>query len=215
MGGSPRDATPARIETEKNSINTSGSRRRFLGSAVASLTAFLGWKSAGKDSTAGGFELRPPGALSEKDFLEACVRCFRCAEACPNDCIRFHGLGKGLRKAFTPFIEARERGCILCGECAKACPSGALVPFQATRDGWLASVKMGTARVNKSMCYSYNGRTCGVCYRACPLAGQAMTIGVFETPIVHPEACVGCGLCEQSCVHVPQAIRVIPEPSEA
>ncbi len=74
----------------------------------------------------------------------------------------------------------------------------------------MASVDMGTAHVNQSMCYSYHGRTCGACYRSCPLAGEAMTIGLMETPHVHPDKCVGCGLCEQSCLHLPQAIRVIP-----
>jgi NAD-dependent dihydropyrimidine dehydrogenase PreA subunit len=74
---------------------------------------------------------------------------------------------------------------------------------------------MGTARVNQSMCFSFNGRTCGACYRACPLAGSARKIGIFETPLVQPENCVGCGLCEQACLHLPQAIRVIPVAEEA
>ena len=69
---------------------------------------------------------------------------------------------------------------------------------------------MGTAVVMKDVCYSYAGRTCGVCYRACPLPGKAMKLGLYETPIVNPELCVGCGLCEQACVHMPQAIRVVP-----
>jgi NAD-dependent dihydropyrimidine dehydrogenase PreA subunit len=90
------------------------------------------------------------------------------------------------------------------------CPTGALRPFEPTREGWLASVDMGVARVNKEMCFSFNGRACGACYRACPLQGQAMTFGLYETPIVDPAQCVGCGLCEQACLHLPQAIRVIP-----
>jgi formate hydrogenlyase subunit 6/NADH:ubiquinone oxidoreductase subunit I len=37
-----------------------------------------------------------------------------------------------------------------------------------------------------------------------------MKLGLFEKPEVNPEHCVGCGLCEQACIHMPQAIRVIP-----
>lgn len=145
--------------------------------------------------------------------MSSCARCFNCGNACPNGCIQYTGFESGLEEAFTPYIVARERACILCGECAEVCPTGALQPFEATREGWSASVDMGLARVNEAMCYSFNGRTCGACYRACPLAGNAMKIGVFETPHVQPDNCVGCGLCEQACLHLPQAIRVIPRQS--
>ena len=37
-----------------------------------------------------------------------------------------------------------------------------------------------------------------------------MTLGIFEQPHIHAEHCVGCGLCEQACVKMPQAIRTIP-----
>ena len=186
-------------------------RRGFIGSTVAALTATLAAFFGAPRRARAQLNLRPPGALPEEDFQDACARCFRCADACPNACIRFHGLTSGLDKAFTPYIVPREQACILCGECASACPTGALVPFAATREGWRRDVKMGTARLNKSMCFSYSGRTCGACYRACPLAGTAMKIGVFETPLLQgPDECVGCGLCEQACLHLPQAIRVIP-----
>lgn len=188
----------------------SAGRRGFLGAIVASAISGASVAFAGRRRSPGKVTLRPPGALPEGEFEDACVRCFRCSNACPNQCIDFHGFGAGLDQLFTPYIHARTRGCILCGECAKACPTGALKPFQITEEGWLASVDMGTARVNEDNCYSYHGRTCGACYRACPLAGQAMTIGLYETPIVHEEACVGCGLCEQACLHLPQAIRVVP-----
>lgn len=186
-------------------------RRTFAGALIAGLMAWFGWLfGRQKPRVQSALTLRPPGALAEEEFLDACARCFKCGSACPNKCIKFHGVTAGLSKMFTPYIQPRSRACTLCGECAKVCPTGALKPFEVSREGWVAGVKMGTARVNKAMCYSFHGRTCGACYRACPLAGTAMKIGLYETPLVQPDACVGCGLCEQACLHLPQAIRVIP-----
>ena len=103
-------------------------------------------------------------ALPDGEFESKCLRCFKCGSACPNQCIKFHGLSDGLSQAFTPYITARERGCTLCGECGKVCPSGALQPFEDGKEAWVAAVDMGTARVNEGQCYSFNGRTCALCY---------------------------------------------------
>lgn len=188
----------------------SPTRRAAIGGLLAAAMGAAGYVWGKPGLAPASNRLHPPGALKGDAFLDACARCFKCGNACPNDCIQFHGLSAGLGRAFTPYIEARTRGCILCGECVQVCPTGALQPFTPTREGWVAGVAMGKARVNKDMCFSYHGRTCGACYQACPLAGVAMTIGVFETPKVQFDACVGCGLCEQACLHLPQAIRVIP-----
>ena len=186
-------------------------RRTFIGALIAGLMAMVGLVLGRMRRIRPGVLLRPPGSLPEPEFSDACVSCFKCGNVCPNGCIEFHGIGAGLDKAFTPYIKARSRGCILCGKCAEVCPTGAIKPFGETKEGWIANVKMGKARVNQEMCFSYNGRTCGACYRACPLPGQAIKIGLYETPILDSRACVGCGLCEQACLHLPQAIRVIPE----
>ena len=186
-------------------------RRQLLGASLAAAIAGTAAASPTSDKRKRADRLRPPGALPEEEFKSACSRCFKCGDACPNGCISYSGLSEGIRNLFTPYIRARERACTLCGECSKVCPTGAIQPFEATKESWLADVDMGRARVNESLCYSFHGRTCGACYRACPLAGQALTIGMFETPHVNPDFCVGCGLCEQACLHLPQAIRVIPE----
>jgi len=150
--------------------------------------------------------------VDEQSFLDRCVRCFQCGEVCPNGCVKFHGLEAGLREAFTPYINPRERGCTACMKCTQVCPTGALTPTDPEPEVVMASVKMGVARLNRDMCYSYAEppRTCGVCYRSCPFPGRAMTIGLFEQPTVNRELCIGCGLCEQSCIHLPQAIRILP-----
>ena len=170
----------------ENTTTRRGLLKGALGAAVAGSMGLVGWLS-GEEGRPSGVTLRPPGALGEEAFLAACTRCFKCSSACPNDCIDTFDLRAGLGKAFTPYIKARTSGCVLCGECAAVCPTGALKPFVVSREGWLTSVAMGTARVNKEMCFSYHGRTCGACYQACPLAGMAMKIGVFETPIVIAE----------------------------
>jgi ferredoxin-type protein NapG len=153
--------------------------------------------------------LRPPGAKSENEFLDKCIGCGQCANVCPNECISLFGLEAGIENLATPKIVARSKGCILCMACTQVCPTDALEKLEPTEEGKLA-VSMGTAVVSEDLCYSFAGRTCGVCYRACPLPGKAMTVGLFEKPYVHEEFCVGCGLCEQACVQMPQAIRIIP-----
>jgi len=153
--------------------------------------------------------LRPPGALAEEEFLGRCIRCGQCAEVCPNRCIRFFGLEHGVRALSTPYIIPREQACILCMRCGTACPTGALARIEREAEAIISQVKMGQARVDESLCLSYQGKTCGVCYRACPLQDVAIRVGRLEQPHVN-QSCVGCGLCERSCIQMPQAIRVIP-----
>ena len=65
-------------------------RRQVLGQIATGTAAVIGlgtggWLAAGTGAAVAC--VRPPGALLEEDFLATCIRCGRCADACPNRCI--------------------------------------------------------------------------------------------------------------------------------
>jgi len=198
-------------------VSLAMNRRRFLyaalGGTVTVLAAFSSIpgiaRAARRVATYRMRFLRPPGALAEDKFLSRCIRCGKCSEVCPNNCIKYFGLEKGVSAMGSPYITPREQACILCMKCGDACPTGALKPIQRTREKILENVRMGRAHVDESLCLSFQGKTCGVCARACPLGKVAITVGYLEQPHVQA-GCIGCGLCERSCIQMPQAIRIIP-----
>jgi len=186
-------------------------RRAFVQSLVASgLVALSPGKGLAASQQSSLRYLRPPGSLSEEEFESRCIRCGKCGETCPNRCIKFFNLQNGVSSMDTPYIIPREQACILCMKCGEVCPSGAIQPVEREMGDILQNVKMGKARVDENLCLSFQGKTCGVCYRACQLPDVAIRVGMLEQPHVM-EGCVGCGLCERSCIQIPQAIRIIPD----
>lgn len=195
------------------------SRREFfrnlagLGAAAAAAATTTGALSSA-DST-DSLPLRPPGALPENEFLNTCIRCMRCVDACPNLAIKSLPPSAGLETAGTPHIKPREQACMLCSRtegdylrCTEVCPSGALQPIRKTLEDVQGNVHMGVAKIDLNLCYSYNNYTCGTCFHACPVG--AIKIGLWERPSVVQQTCIGCGLCERACIRYPQAIRVEP-----
>lgn len=143
--------------------------------------------------------LRPPGALPEPAFQALCIRCGKCAQVCPREAIHL--------QAGLPYIEPRSKACDLCRKCPDVCPTGALTL------GKDEPVAMGTATVDRDLCWAWNGNMCRSCFNICPLQGQALKLeqaGGQWRPVVDSQVCAGCGLCEQVCPVDPAAIYVKP-----
>lgn len=164
--------------------------------------------------------IRPPGARSEQDFLSKCIKCGRCIQACPYIALKPADVHAGFAIG-TPTLDLRSQACRLCRDfpCIEACPTGALQPIERVED-----VTMGTAVIDEDLCIAMQGMRCEVCYRVCPLIDSAITIDyrlregdanhTIFAPIIHEDACVGCGLCVERCVvSEPEvAIKVVHEP---
>ena len=179
--------------------------------------------------------LRPPGALLEAGFLAACIRCYRCQDACEPGAIQFYTERDGAL-FHTPYVDPAKAGCTLCNKCGPACPTNALTAFAQKSD-----VDMGSVELREDLCLSFKAKRirheqellvrsgrepmeseaiverrgpCGECYMFCPLRNSAIKLepGAFLAPIVFTEHCVGCGMCEEICrtvVRGEPAIRVV------
>jgi len=204
---------------DKSSKSSSGvTRRQFLagtvGAACAAGLAGLGLVSYTRQaSSLPAYAIRPPGALDEKDFLGACVRCGLCVRDCPYDTLRLAQPGEDVALG-TPYFVAREIPCEMCEDipCIVACPTGALDHSLTNID----KSRMGLAVVvDQESCIAFRGLRCEECFNVCPVRGKAITLEMQHNartgkhalfiPIVHSSDCTGCGKCEKSCI-----IKVFP-----
>ena len=202
-------------------------RRSLLQGAATATTAALvagGAAVVARPSLARPAQaIRPPGALPEREFLGACVRCGLCVRDCPPQNLKLSTWGSGLAADVaigTPYFEARDIPCEMCEDipCVKACPTGAL--DHALTD--ITEARMGTAvLIDEENCLNFLGLRCDVCYRVCPVIDQAITLERIHNPrsdrhamllpTVHSEYCTGCGKCEKACVLPGEsAIKVLP-----
>lgn len=130
----------------KNALTTD--RRKVLRSLAvgcgvvgASMLGFAGKALHGEP------RLRPPGAVDERDFLAACIKCGQCVQVCPVEAIKladlFEGHGIG-----APYVEARAQACdFSCDatQCILACPTGALTHAIDRKE----QVRMGVAKLTR------------------------------------------------------------------
>ncbi|MDB1125561.1 ferredoxin-type protein NapG [Vibrio algarum] len=202
----------------------SASRRRFMRDAlrtavgVGAATTVLGLQTKQSKADTSGVPIRPPGALAEPEFLNSCLRCGLCVQACPYDTLKLATMLSPVATG-TPYFTARSIPCEMCDDipCVVECPSGAL--DKGLTD--IAKAKMGTAvLIDHETCLNWQGLRCDVCYRVCPLIDEAITLepirnqrtGVHASfiPTVVSDKCTGCGKCEEACVLEETAIKVVP-----
>lgn len=164
------------------------------------------------------YAIRPPGAVAEKDFLGACIRCGMCVRDCPYNILDLAKPEQDVATG-TPYFVARTAPCEMCEDipCVKACPTGAL-DHKLTD---INAARMGLAvLVDHETCLNFLGLRCDVCYRVCPLIDKAITLErqhnertqkhTMFIPTVHSDICTGCGKCERACVLDAAAIKVYP-----
>ncbi|MES9868647.1 MAG: ferredoxin-type protein NapG [Sedimenticola sp.] len=198
-------------------------RRQFLSNTLKAACGMgligmgLGFYSRQADSLP-AMAVRPPGAIPEEDFLGACIRCGLCVQDCPYDILKLGQLGDEVPTG-TPYFTARTGPCEMCEDipCVPACPTNAL-------DHNLTDIndaRMGLAVVvDQETCIAFLGLRCEVCFNICPIRGDAISLEYLHNdrsgkhalfiPVVHSEACTGCGLCEKACILEEAAIKIFP-----
>jgi MauM/NapG family ferredoxin protein len=151
--------------------------------------------------------LRPPGALSESDFTQACSACAACVRACPAQSILLD-LCPDSPTGGKPYIVARQSPCVICDDlsCMKACPTAALQLVAQRTD-----IDMGAAVVDHGRCLRQaSGEDCRLCVNQCPIGHDALTLNDSGRVAVGP-GCTGCGVCEWVCPTEPASIVVEPK----
>lgn len=149
--------------------------------------------------------LRPPGSLPEKDFLAACIRCYRCQDACEPGAIQFYTERDGALY-HTPYVDPAKAGCTLCLKCGPACPTGAIQVIGRPSEGLpedMSGLTMGSVELEPGLCLSFKAKRvrheqgllaelgrppadveaslerrgpCGECYMVCPLRNRAIKL---------------------------------------
>ena len=193
------------------------SRRGFVCAAAAGLVSAWGVRK-GMAAATGPSLVRPPGSIPEVKFLRTCVRCGECVNACPTTVLQPSGLQAGFDGLWTPRADADRSGCEpTCNKCGQVCPTGAIraLPLEEK-----CVARMGQAEIDERTCLPHAGREdCQLCVDQCTAAGygaiEFLRVGVEMdedgmpmedsgrlAPVMLPDKCVGCGLCQTRCYSI-------------
>lgn len=207
------------LKTEEAPPDLKPSRRGFLSATLAGAATALSVRrlfgADVADTPSRELPVRPPGSVPEQEFLEKCIRCGECFQACPNNVLQPMGFKQGLEGLWTPEVVANWAGCESgCNNCGQVCPTGAIraLPMEEKR-----VARMGLAIVDPQTCLPIAGReACRMCVDECNAAGyhaiefarvhvkvdeegEPIPDSGFLAPVVLADQCVGCGLCQTRC----------------
>ena len=169
-------------------IESSGvTRRGFVVAAFAGFASVPAIRLAGNLNQNWTSEVvRPPGALSEEEFLDRCLKCGQCMRICPTNVIQPALLEAGMEGIWTPILNFRAgtSGCQLnCIACGNVCPTAALRPMSLDEKlgrGEFASagpIRMGMAFVDRGRCLPWAMDVpCIVCQENCPVSPKAIAL---------------------------------------
>jgi ferredoxin-type protein NapG len=157
--------------------------------------------------------LRPPGALEERAFLGACIKCGQCVQVCPVQAIELADLDEGFGTG-APFIEPRRQACDFSCDalsCVLACPTGALSHELTSKE----EVQAGLARlVRPERCLARKGEGIRGPARGPRFRGLLRYAEVDRwNPIPirsHPYDRDPCDLCVLECPLGDSAIALVP-----
>ncbi len=140
-------------------------------------------------------QTRPPWALDEAAFVDACTRCNACLEACPT---RILVSGDG----GYPTVDFRPGECTFCGDCVTACQPKALQRHPQAQP-WLLKAVVGPA------CLVHQGVECRTCGDFCDARAIRFVprIGGSPLPEIDTDACTGCGACLAPCPSAAISVR--------
>lgn len=206
-------AHPASEQVKRREFNPG--RRGVLAAGVAGVATGLTAGTAASTATRDGNLIRPPGALVEGDFLDACLRCGECMKVCPTHALQPAFLQGGFEGLFTPRLVPRvgacEENCNLCGQ---VCPTGAVRKLILEEKKYAV---VGNAMIDRTRCIAWEQlKVCLICDEVCPYDAVEFRMvtdekGSLQRPFVLENKCVGCGQCEHGCpVNGPAAIHVTP-----
>ncbi len=131
---------------------------------------------------------RPPWALAEPAFVDACTRCGDCQRACPERIIVEDGEGR-------PTVNFSVSACTFCGKCVEACQPRALRREEESAAPWQIKAHI------LDSCLAKHHVVCRSCGDACPVQAIRFRPQVMDTaqPQVDPQICTGCGACVAPC----------------